>query len=80
MKRKHLKAVRAHFAILDVGEGRHKLAAHFEGIPRGVPTPPGHRIPVVIVGFIDAIHSGDDGESREFAVDVQDIVFPRMKG
>ncbi|WP_353645739.1 hypothetical protein [Mesorhizobium sp. WSM2239] len=61
------------FAILDVKKGRTSLVKHFAGRPKLGPCPPELRIPVVITGFIDGIHSRDDGISREFSVEVTEV-------
>ena len=52
------------FAILDVKAGRQALKARVEA---------GQRISVVIRGVIDAIHSQDDGVSREFSIEVESV-------
>lgn len=61
------------FALLDVKKGRHKLAKHFTKRPPLGPCPPELRIPVVITGFIDGVHSRDDGTSIEFQVEVTGV-------
>lgn len=50
------------FAILDVKVGRGKLDKIISDHK--------HRIPVTLTGFITDTHSGDDGVSIEFSVDV----------
>lgn len=58
--------LKSDFAILDVKAGRNGLAKHFE-------RPFAKPIPVTITGFIDGIHSADDGISREFSVAVTGV-------
>ena len=47
------------FAILDVKRGRVELARRVNR---------GERIPVTIRGYIDTVHSQDDGTSIEFSL------------
>lgn len=61
------------FALLDVKDGRHKLAEHFKGQPTFGPCPPELRIPITIVGYIDRQVSRDDGTSIEFSVQVEHL-------
>lgn len=61
------------FAVLDVKEGRQDLTRHFAKLPRGSAVPQHLRIPVTITGFINDIHSDDDGVSREFGVAVTSV-------
>lgn len=65
--------IQSEFAILDVKEGRDELFNHFEPRPRMGPCPEELRIPIMIVGYIDGIHSKDDGVSREFTVQVESV-------
>jgi len=53
------------FALLDVKRGRHKLLQEVLA---------GHRRPVTITGYLVAPLSADDGTSREFQVDVTEVV------
>lgn len=59
------------FALLDVKSGRATLAKLFavNGYPEKVEV----RIPVTIKGFITHRHSGDDGVSIEYGVEVSDL-------
>lgn len=65
--------MKSDFAILDVKAGRAALTKHFEKRPRLGVCPQPLRIPVVIRGYLDGIHSQDDGVSREFSVTVQSV-------
>lgn len=65
--------LKSKFAVLDVMDGRKKLAAHFKDRPRLGPCPDDMRIPVTITGYIDGIHGCDDGTSIEFAVMVDRV-------
>ena len=60
-------------AILDVRNGRNKLAEHFDRHPRLGPCPENLRIPVVIHGYIDDVWSTNDGTSQEFSVTVEKV-------
>jgi hypothetical protein len=66
LKPTKLPTIKSRHAILDVTVGRKKLA-------KMLAANPGERIPVMILGFVTEQHGSDDGESIEFAVDV-DIV------
>lgn len=70
---KAMKPIKSEFAIVDVKKGRRALAKHFIDRPRMGTCPPHLRIPVTITGYIDGIHSRDDGVSQEFSVDVTQI-------
>lgn len=61
------------FAILDVKNGRKKLAKHFAKRERMGACPEHLRVPVIITGFIDAQWGGDDGTSIEFSVEVEAV-------
>lgn len=63
MTTKAMKLQSGH-AILDVKHGRKQLA---NAIGEG------HSIPVTITGVISRVHSGDDGTSIEFQVDVAKV-------
>lgn len=52
------------FAVVDIKKGRGDMRRRIESYDGFI------KIPIVIHGFITAIHSGDDGISQEFAVDV----------
>lgn len=67
------REIKSNFAILDVKAGRAALAEHFKDCPRLGPCPSRQRIPVTITGYIDGIHSHDDGVSREFSMTVQSV-------
>lgn len=67
---------KSEFAILDVKAGRKALTKHFDARPRLGECPPDLRIPIVIHGYLDGIHSRDDGTSREFSVCVERVVTP----
>lgn len=58
------------YAILDVKDGRHELAAHFATRPALGTCPENLRIPVTIEGYIDAQTGADDGTSIEFGVQI----------
>lgn len=60
--------LKSNFAILDVESGRKQLAKRMP--PGSQSLSKDKRIPVVIRGFISHRHSGDDGTSIEFGVDV----------
>lgn len=62
--------LKSDFAVLDVKAGRAALAKHFKDRPPFGECPPALRIPVTIHGYLDGIHSNDDGVSREFSVTV----------
>ena len=62
------------YALLDVTEGRKKLFKHFKGSPSMGATPMKYRIPVTITGYIDGVHSSDDGVSQEFLITVERVV------
>ena len=70
-------SVTCDFAIIDVKRGRTVLANHFRDRPRVGPCPPELRIPVKLTGYIEAQHSGNDGVSIEFSVDVTSIELGR---
>jgi hypothetical protein len=53
------------FAILDVKNGRVALAKRINR---------GERVPVTIRGYIDTVHSNDDGTSIEFSLSAVDAV------
>lgn len=62
--------VKVDWAFVDVKAGRNKLLKiigerHSKG--------PHHRVPVTLTGFLDDIHSGDDGVSREFGMTVTGV-------
>ncbi len=64
-------AIKSNFAILDVKKGRKRLAKelHCEcGLGHS-----GYRIPVTITGFIVGAWGHDDGESREFQIEVAGV-------
>ncbi|MBD9544277.1 hypothetical protein IB276_33060 [Ensifer sp. ENS04] len=61
------------FALLSVKIGRDELAAHFEDRPKLGPCPEHLRIPVTIVGYIDAVWGADDGIDQEFSVQVEHL-------
>lgn len=65
--------VKSDFAILDVTAGRAVLTKHFAKRPRLGPCPAKMRVPVTITGYIDDVHSDDDGMSREFSVTVTSV-------
>jgi hypothetical protein len=65
--------IKSDFAILDVKKGRKRLAKHFADRPRLGECPKQLRIPVVIHGYLDCQHGGDDGVSIEFAVTVEKV-------
>ena len=65
------------FAILDVKRGRKKLAKKMP--PGSDSLPDDQRIPVTIHGFISHRHSGDDGVSIEFGVDVEKVIIMPSK-
>jgi hypothetical protein len=65
--------IKSDFAILDVKAGRAALNKHFAKRPRLGECPPKMRVPVTITGYIDGIHSNDDGVSREFSVVIQSV-------
>ena len=54
-----VKKISTSFAILDVKHGRVDLARRVNR---------GERIPVTIRGYIDTVHSHDDGTSIEFSL------------
>jgi len=60
-----MEKISSDFAILDIKRGRVGFAKRVNA---------GERIPVTIRGYIDAIHSQDDGTSIEFSIDVTDAV------
>ena len=65
------------FAILDVTKGRKALE---KIMPEGSQNlPKKDRIPVTISGFISHQHSGDDGVSIEFGVDVTSVEVHEQK-
>ena len=65
--------VSSDFAIVDIKRGRKKLS---KMMPRGSNhLPKSERIPVLIEGWISHQHSGDDGTSIEFGVDVKRVSF-----
>ena len=53
------------FAIIDVKKGRAALKKRVQALGKDC------AIPVLIRGYIDAVHSGDDGISIEFSVQVE---------
>lgn len=60
------------WGYLDVqGAGRRKL----NKIIGERNDPVHHKVPVTITGFIDTVHSGDDGVSQEFAMTVTGAEF-----
>lgn len=61
------------FAIIDVKNGRRKLAEHFLDRPALGECPKELRIPVTITGYLDGQHSHDDGVSIEFSMTVESI-------
>lgn len=61
------------FAILDIKTGRAALAHRFVTRPRMGPCPENLRVPVVITGYLDCVHSRDDGVSQEFSVVVEKL-------
>lgn len=61
------------FALLDVKNGRKKLAKHFKQRPRFGECPETMRVPVIIHGYIDGVWGNDDGVSQEFEVIVQKL-------
>ena len=61
------------FALLDVKNGRKKLAKHFKQRPRLGECPETMRVPVIIHGYIDGIWGNDDGVSQEFEIVVQKL-------
>lgn len=65
--------MKSDFAVLDVKAGRKVLAKRFRNRPRLGECPPKMRVPITIKGYIDGIHSGDDGMSQEFSVVVQSV-------
>lgn len=65
--------IKSDFAILDVKFGRKALNKHFADRPKLGVCPPKMRVPVTITGYIDGVHSGDDGVSREFSIVVQSV-------
>jgi hypothetical protein len=65
--------IKSDFAILDVKAGRDELTKHFADRPRLGPCPEPMRIPVTIMGYIDSVHSDDDGTSREFSIVVTSV-------
>lgn len=71
--------MKSDFAILDVKAGRKSLAKHFADRPGLGPCPAKMRIPVTIKGYIDGIHSGDDGVSREFSIIVKSVSTAKRK-
>ncbi len=60
------KIINSDFAILDVKRGRVDLARR---INRGET-----RIPVTIRGYINTVHSNDDGTSIEFSLEVTSAI------
>lgn len=52
-------SINSDFALLDVKKGRVALARRINA---------GERIPVTIRGYIDNVHSNDDGTSIEFSL------------
>lgn len=54
-----MKKISSDFALLDVKVGRAALAKRVRA---------GERVPVTIRGYIDTVHSRDDGTSIEFAL------------
>lgn len=65
--------IKSDFAILDVKQGRAKLAKHFEKRPRMGVCPEDLRIPVTIAGYLDGQAGNDDGTSIEFSVHVDHV-------
>jgi hypothetical protein len=53
------------FAILDVKRGRATMRRFVEDRKL---------VPVTITGYVDAVHSRDDGTSQEFSITVTDLV------
>ena len=51
------------FALIDVKKGRKALAKLVDGHKQ--------RVPITLSGYITSPWSGDDGESREFEMDVR---------
>ena len=52
------------FALIDIRRGRKKLLNHVKK---------GGKCYVVVRGFIDSEHGNDDGTSREFNMEVEEI-------
>jgi hypothetical protein len=65
--------MKSDFAILDVKSGRKALEKHFRNRPRLGECPSAMRVPITIKGYIDGVHSDDDGVSREFSIVVQSV-------
>jgi hypothetical protein len=61
------------FAIVSIRDGREELAQHFEERPRTGPCPEYLRIPITLVGYIDAPWGADDGIDQEFSIKVEQI-------
>lgn len=57
--------INSDFAILDIKRGRVEMARRINK---------GERIPVTIRGYLDTVHSRDDGTSIEFSVEVTDAI------
>lgn len=57
--------ITSNFAILDVKVGRKALAKLVEQKKM--------KVPVIITGDLNCVHSGDDGVSIEFALDVRSV-------
>jgi hypothetical protein len=59
------------FAIVDITNGRAKLAKHFDRPFDGFkPCPEELRVPISLTGYLDGINSRDDGESQEFTMTI----------
>src|SRR3546814_20075984 len=63
-------------ALLEVTKGRQALKTWFDARPVRGPCPPDLRIPVVVMGHIEARNSADDGEVTEFSVVVDSFLLP----
>lgn len=57
--------INSDFAILDIKRGRVEMAKRINR---------GERIPVTIRGYLDTVHSRDDGTSIEFSLQVTSAV------
>lgn len=68
-----LPDLRCDLAILDIKEGRRALNRHLAGRPSLGPCPEEFRVPVALTGYIENVHSRDDGNSQEFSVHVDNF-------